>query len=144
MKTVKVVFLIVLTALLIAVPAAADAHGFGGGAILGFGLGLFTGFAFAPRAVYVGPPVYYAPPPLVGYPYYPYAVPAPVPPDPEASRYSNSGNLPSAHFAPPGQSRCREWRLIDRRWENKWDPYYGRWRAVLVEKWGWAGVPCNN
>ena len=67
MKTMKILSVGLLCILLIAVPVAADAHGgFAGAAFLGFGLGLFTGFAFAPRPVYAVPPVYYAPPPPVG------------------------------------------------------------------------------
>jgi hypothetical protein len=71
MKGIKLIFAGLLVALLAFMPVVADAHwGFGGGAILGFGLGLFTGLAVAPRPVYVAPPVYYAPPPPVSYPYY--------------------------------------------------------------------------
>jgi hypothetical protein len=87
MKATKLVFMGLLVAFLVFVPVIADAHwGFGGGAILGFGLGLFTGFAFAPWPVYVAPPVYYAPPPPVAYPY---RAPAPVPPSPAASGYQS-------------------------------------------------------
>ena len=71
MKATKLVLMGLLVAILVFMPVISDAHwGFGGGAILGFGLGLFTGFAFAPRPVYVAPPVYYTPPPPVVYPYY--------------------------------------------------------------------------
>ena len=144
MKTMKRFFFVFLTTLLVAVPAIADAHGFGGGALLGFGLGLFTGFAFAPRPVYVGPPVYYAPPPPVTYYASPNYLPAPAAPGPAAYGYSNRASAPPANVSPMGQSRCREWRMLDRHWENRWDAYYGRWRAILVERWGWAGAPCNN
>ncbi len=144
MKTMTRILFGFLSLLLVAVPAIADAHGYGGGALLGFGLGLFTGFAFAPRPVYVGPPVYYAPSPPVTYNLYPYCAPPPVPPGPGVYGYSNRAHPPSASLAPPGQSRCREWRMIDRHWENRWDPSYGRWRAILVEKWGWAEVLCNH
>jgi hypothetical protein len=97
MKAAKLIFTGLLVAFLAFMPVVADAHwGFGGGAIWGFGLGLFTGFAFAPRPVYVAPPVYYAPPPPVAYPYY---VPAPVPPGPATYDYSNNPNALSA--APP-------------------------------------------
>ena len=142
MKTVKLLSIGLVIVLLVSVPAVADAHwGFGGGLILGFGTGLITGFAFAPRPVYGAPPVYYAPPPPVAYPYY---VPAPVIPDPAASVYSNNANVSSANPPPVGQSGCREWRLINRHWEKRWAPYYGGWQNVLVERWGWAGVPCNH
>ena len=142
MKTAKRLFFVFLTALLVAVPAVADAHGFGGGALLGFGLGLFTGFAFAARPVYVAPPVYYAPQPPVTYQPYPYYVPAPDPP--AAYGYSNRANVPPANVSPVGESRCREWRMMDRHWENQWDAHIGKWRAILVERWGWAGIPCND
>jgi hypothetical protein len=140
MKTLKLVFAVVIIVLLAFMPVVADAHGgFGGGAILGFGLGLFTGFAFAPRPVYVAP-VYYAPPPPVRSYYYP----SPPPPDPTAYDYSRNAELTPANPPPVGHSACREWRPIGRRWENRWDSYYGRWRPVLVERWGWVGVPCNR
>ena len=104
MKAAKLIFTGLLVAFLAFMPVVADAHwGFGGGAIWGFGLGLFTGFAFAPRPVYVAPPVYYAPPPPVAYPY---RVPAPVPPDPAASGYSNNASVSSANPPPVGQSGC--------------------------------------
>ena len=141
MKTAQWVFMGVLIILLTLTPVVADAHGgFGGGAVLGFGLGLFTGFAFAPRPVYVGPvyPAYYYTPPPVVYRYYP----APTPPDPSVNRYSNRAE--AANPPPAGQSRCREWRLLNRHWEDRWDSYYGRWRPALVEKWGWASIPCRD
>jgi len=142
MKTVRLVSIGLLIVLLVSVPAVADAHwGFGGGLILGFGTGLVTGFAFAPRPVYVAPPVYYAPPPPVAYPYY---GPAPIVSGPAASGYSNNAGVPSGNPPPVGQLGCREWRLINRHWEKRWDASYGRWQSVLVERWGWAGVPCSN
>jgi hypothetical protein len=142
MKAPRLVFIGLLVASLVFVPVIADAHWrFGGGAILGFGLGLFTGFAFAPRPVYVAPPVYYAPPPPVAYPY---RVPAPVPSGPAAYDYSNNPNVSSVVPSPLGQSRCREWKLINRHPESRWDSYNGKWQTVLVERWGWVGAPCNN
>ena len=138
MKRISPVLTGVLISLLFFVPVPADAHG--GGAILGFGLGLLAGLAFAPGPVYVGAPVYYAPPPPAVYVPYPYSYYVPAPNPPPVS-YGYSG---IATVAPAGQARCREWRLINRDWENRWDPYYGKWRAVLVEKWGWAAVPCNH
>jgi hypothetical protein len=142
MKTAKLVFTGLLVALLVFVPVIADAHwGFGGGTILGFGLGLFTGLAFAPRPIYVAPPAYYAPPPPVAYPYY---VPAPVSPPRATYGYSNTANVSSAVPPPVGQSRCREWKLINRYSENRWDPHTQRWQTVFVERWGWVGAPCHN
>ena len=141
MKTLRIISIVLLIVLLISVPVVADAHwGFGGGLLLGLGTGLITGFAFAPRPVYVAPPVYYAPPPPVAYPY---RVPAPVPPDPAASGYSNNASVSSANPPPVGQSGCREWRMINRHWEKRWAPNYGGWQTVLEERWGWVGVPCN-
>jgi hypothetical protein len=143
MRTAKLVFIGLLILLLVSVPVAAEAHwGHGGGAILGFGLGLFTGLVLAPRPVYVSPPVYYAPPPPAVYHSYPYYVPAPAFPGPAASGYSNNAAVSPANSPPPGQARCREWRLIGRHWQNRWDSYSGRWQTVLVERWGWVGVPC--
>ena len=144
-REVKFVFVGLLIVLLVAVPVAADAHGgFGGGAILGLGLGLFTGLALAPRPIYVGPayPSYYVTPPPVAYRYYP--DPPPLPPEPAAYGYATNAEGTYASPPPTGQSRCREWRMVQRHWENRWDAYYGRWRPVLVERWGWAGVPCGK
>ena len=142
MKTVKLLSSGLVIVLLFSVPAVADAHwGFGGGLVLGLGTGLITGLAFAPRPVYVAPPVYYAPPPPAAYPYY---VPTPVPQGPAAYGYSSGGAVSSANPSPMGQPGCKEWRLINRHWEQRWSPYYGRWQNVLVERWGWVGVPCNH
>jgi len=138
MKTFKWVLTLVVIVLLAFMPVAADAHGGFGGAALGFGLGLFTGFAFAPRPVYVAPPYYYSPPPA-GY----YTPAPPAPPEPAAYGYSGQAELAPASPPPTGQAKCREWRPISRRWENRWDSYYGRWRPVLVEKWDWVQMPCN-
>ena len=142
MKMVRIVFIGLSIALLVSVPVVADAHwNFGGGLILGLGTGIMTGFALAPRPVYVAPPVYYAPPPPVMYRYYPVA--APVPLGPATYGYSQGPTASSAN-PPPGQSSWREWKLIHRHLEKRWDPYYGRWQKVLVERWGWVVVPCNN
>ena len=142
MKKAKWVLTGLLVAFLAFFPVIADAHwGFGGGAILGFGLGLFTGFAFAPRPIYAAPPVYYAPPPPVAYPYY---GPAPGYPPRATYRYSNTSNVLSAAPPPVGQSRCREWKLINRHSENRWDPLTQRWQTVFVERWGWVGTPCRD
>jgi hypothetical protein len=143
MKTMKLVIIGSLIFLAGAVPAVAYAHGsFGGGVILGFGTGLLAGFLLSPGPVYVAPPAYAVPPPPAVYRSYPYYVPAPVPP----TTYGYSNNASVSPAIPPraGQSKCREWRLINRHWQNRWDPYSGRWRTVLVERWGWAGVPCAN
>ncbi len=141
MKRMKFVCIALLIVALIAVPVVADAHGaYAGAAFFGFGLGLFTGLAFAPRPVYAAPPVDYAPPPPAVYRYYPSYVPAPAPPA-SYGGYSAYGN--AATVSPPAD-RCREWRLIDRHYENRWDGSSGAWRKVLVERFGWVGVPCRN
>lgn len=134
-----------MIALLISVPVAAEAHWhYGGGFILGLGAGLITGFALAPGPVYVAPPVYRAPPPPAVYPYYPSYVAPPVPPDPTAYSFTNPPSASSVTPPPAGGVGCREWKVVDRHRENRWDPYYGRWRTVVVERWGWVGVPCGN
>ncbi len=138
MKAIKFLAIGSLILLVVAVPAAADAHG-GGLAVLGFGLGLFTGLAVAPGVVYGGP-VYYAPPPPVIYPSYPVSAYVTVPAPSTPPSYGYSRAIPP----PSGKSTCREWSLINRRWEKRWDPNFGRWRNVLVEKWGWVAVPCQQ
>ena len=138
----RLISISILSILLIAVPVAADAHGgYAGAAFLVFGLGLFTGFAFAPRPFYAAPPVYYAAPPPVVYRYYPSYVPAPVPPV-SYGGYSDQTSAPSASLS--RAERCREWRQLDRHWEDRWDFYYGGWRKALVERFGWVGVPCHS
>ncbi len=140
MKTAKGTAVILLIALLIFIPVAAEAHGgFGGGVLLGLGAGLITGFAFAPRPVYVAPPVYYTPPPPVIYPSPSYNQ-TPVPSGPSSYEFNNAG-ISSPTTPSPG---CREWKVVNRHWEKRWDGYYGRWQNVLIEKWGWVGVPCSS
>jgi len=126
MRKIITISIGLLLIFLLTLPPAAEAsrRGRGGGVILGFGAGLLTGFLFTPRAVVVPPPVYYAP------------VPAPTPPP----VYGYSERAPQ----PGAQAKCREWSLLERRYQDSWDPYYGRWRSVPVEKWGWADVPCRN
>jgi len=136
MKKIKIAAAGLLIIFLFSLPAVADAHWrYGGGLFWGFGAGLLTGYLFAPRPVYVAPPVYGAPP--EGY------IPAPPPPN-RPPEYGYRDSTGEAAPPPSAQGKCREWRLIDRHLEDRWDPYYGRWRQVPVEKWGWAEVPCNN
>lgn len=123
MNTTKLIIIGLVIPFLISMPVAADAHGVGGGVILGFGAGLVTGYLFAPRPVYATPPVYAAPPPVI--------------------EYSYTKTLAS-NPAPNLESICREWRIIDRHWEDRWNPYHGRWRTVLVEKWGWVQRSCSH
>ncbi len=137
MKKTKIIAVFVLIICLVLLPVAADARGGGGRFLFGFGAGLLTGYLFVPRPVYVSPPVYAAPPPVSS----PEYSPAPVPP-PAVYEYSTDAK---AAGPPPGlQAKCREWRLLDRHLEERWDSFYGRWRQVPVEKWGWIDVPCNK
>ena len=145
MKRGKLALIILLIALLGSMPAVADAHwGFAGGWIFGLGIGFLTGYTVAPRPVYAVPPVYYTAPPPVVYPYYPSYAPPPVPAPPPSRDYSNNAAVAPPAPPPAGQSGCREWKLINRHWEKRWDSNSGTWRNVLVERWGWAGVPCRN
>ncbi len=136
-----------LAVLLIAFTAVppAEAHwrhyGGGGGVILGFGAGLATGIILAPRPVYVPPPVYVVPPPVVVYPSPNYYPPAPPPQEPPASGYEQQSTVVPP--PPAANGNCREWRMIDRHLEDRWDSYYGRWQTVPVERWGWVEVPCK-
>jgi hypothetical protein len=130
MKKIKFLLVGLLAVSLISVPALAEAHWHhgGGGVILGFGAGLLSGYLFAPRPVYVAPPVY---------------VPAPPPPvQPPEFGYHGSGY--EAGPPPSARGTCREWRRIDRHLEDRWDSYSGRWQSVPVEKWGWVDAPCNR
>jgi len=136
MKKIKIAVVSVLILCLILLPVVANAHG-PGRFLFGFGAGLLTGYLFVPRPVYVPPPVYAAPPPVAA----PEYVPAPASP-PAVREYAT--DTQAAAGPPPGpQEKCREWRLLDRHLEDRWDSYYGRWRQVPVEKWGWVDVPCK-
>ena len=158
MKRVQFVTAGLLIIFLLSFPVVADAEWHhGGGAFLGFGAGLITGYLFAPRPVSVASPVYVPPPPVVQiYPDVAQASPdkvpvpppeltpppamAPPPPAPSTSGYSGSSTAP----APGNQETCREWKMIDRHMEDRWDSYSGRWQQVAVERWGWVEVPCDN
>ena len=143
MSKTQVAIIGFLIGFLTLLPVVANAHWHhGGGGFWGFGAGFFTGYLFAPRPFYVAPPVYAAPPPVMEYPA-PYYVPAP-PAKPPVSGFSDSAHAGIANPPPNAQAQCREWRMISRQWQNRWDSYYGRWRKVLVEKWGWTKIPCNN
>lgn len=128
MKKIIRIGVCLLLVSLLCLPAAAEAHrhGSGGDVFLGFGVGLLTGYLFAPRTVVAAPPVYYAP--------YPPAPPA----APPVNGYSYHAPQPGTH------AKCREWRLLERHYQDTWDSYYGRWRTVPVEKWGWMEVPCDH
>lgn len=128
MEKTKLLIVCMLIISLLSMPFVADAHWRGGGAILGFGAGLITGYLFAPRPVYVTPPPVSVPAP-----------PAPYRPPENGYTDNNSQAVPP----PIAQGKCREWKMIDRPLEDRWDSYYGKWRQVPVEKWGWVEVPCN-
>ena len=76
------------------------------------------------------PPPGHTPPPEV----------APPPPAAPPSGYSGKGPA----RAPGDQAKRREWKMIDRHLENRWDASSERWRQVPVEKWNWVEVPCGN
>ncbi len=157
-KKVKVITGGLLMIFLFSQPVVAYGHWSGAGAVLGFGTGLITGYLLAPKSAYAVPPAYVAPPPAAQpYPEVAQAspdnVPAPPPgqtpppemlppppPAPPPSGYSGGGPVP----APGNQAKCREWKMIDRHLENRWDSYSGKWRQVPVEKWDWVEVPCGN
>ncbi len=149
MKRLKwVASVLLILPLVLATPALADAHWHGGGAGLfwGFGAGLLSGALLAPRPVYVAPaPVYTAPPPVVEYapPATTYAPPpATYAPGPAAATQPETAQMVTA--PPPGnQPMCREWKMIENRTDYQWDSYYGRYRAVPVQKWGWVEIPCK-
>jgi hypothetical protein len=134
MKKIKgfIAGLVIISLVSLPVIAAAHSHG-SGGAFFGFGVGLLSGFLLAPKPVYVVPPVYVAPPPAV------YAQ-MPNPPQGPAAQTPSGPPAPS----PGAQAKCREWRLIDRHLEDRWDSYAGKWQSVPVEKWGWVEVPCEK
>jgi hypothetical protein len=68
--------------------------------------------------------------------------PTAVPPPPTPS---TSSELGSTTAPPPGdQAKCREWKMIERRMEYKFDSSTGQYREVPVEKWDWVEVPCDS
>lgn len=136
MKKTRIIVVSMLIICLILLPLVASAHG-PGRFLFGFGAGLLTGYLFVPRPVYVPPPVYAAPPPVTEY------VPTPAPPPAAVREYATDGPQAAAGPPPGPEEKCREWKLLDRHLEDQWDSYYGRWRQVPVERWGWAEVPCK-
>jgi hypothetical protein len=144
MKTAKWIIIGLIIVVFIGAPVLANAYvGYGGAAFFGFGLGLFTGLAFSPRPVYVGPG-YYPPPLIYRSPVY-FVLPqdytsASVPP----SSYGYSDQARVLSVSPSISGRCREWRLLDRHLEDRWDGNYGRSQKVLVERFGWVAVSCRN
>ncbi len=122
-------------------PAAADVHWRGGSALPDLTAGV-TGSLLAPH-VYaasapVNDPANAAPPPPAGS-NIPPAPPniAPPPPGPPGPESAVSPPLPG------GEAKCREWKMVERRVEDRWDSY-GKKQQVPVEKWDWVDVPCNR
>jgi hypothetical protein len=97
-----------------------------------------------------------APPPVVEiYPDSPDNVSATLPallqpptlasPPPPPPAYRNPGGSSTSTAPTPGdQTRCREWKMIERSMEYKLDPSTGANREVPFEKWDWVEVPCSN
>ena len=146
-KKIKFVTAGLLIVLLFSLPAAANARG---EFFIEFGAGLLTGYLLAPRPIYVAPPAYVLPPQVVQI--YPSTGPTPPPgqgppsevipalPAPPTSGYAGSATPPEAD----NQAKCREWRLVDSRLEDRWDSYSGKWQQVPVEKWDWVEIPCDS
>jgi hypothetical protein len=81
----------------------------------------------------VAPPAAILPSPIV----------VPFPPTPPAS--GNLGGASTSTAPVPGsQTKCREWKMIERRTEDRFDPSTGTIREVPFEKWDWVKVPCKN
>jgi hypothetical protein len=135
--------------IILLLPAAAAAASARGDFFIGFGAGLLAGYLPAPRPIYVAPPAYTLPPQVVqiypdsgptsspgqGPP--PGVIPPPVPSAPE---YAHSAPPPD----PDAQAKCREWRVVERRSEDRWDSNSGKWQQVPVEKWDWVEIPCDS
>jgi hypothetical protein len=136
-----------LVVLLLFLPAAAFARG---EFFIEFGAGLLTGYLLPPKPIYVAPPAYVLPPQVVQvYPgpgptsppaQAPNSEAVPPPPAPPASGYVRS----ATHPEPDLQEKCREWRRVDKRLEDRWDPTAGKWQQVPVEKWDWVDIPCAS
>ena len=148
-KKIIVVTAGLLMILSFSLPAAAAAAGARGDSFTGFGAGLLAGYLPAPRPIYVVPPAYPLPPQVVQI----YPDPGPTsspsqgpppevmpPPPPSASGYASSAPPPG----PDDQMKCREWRMVERRSEDRWDSNLGKWQQVPVEKWDWVEIPCDS
>ena len=138
-----------LMILSLSLPAAAAAAGARENSSIGFGAGLLGGYLPAPSPIYVAPPAYPLPPQVVqlypdpGLTSSPRQGPPPEvmpPPPPSASEYAKSAPPPG----PDDQMKCREWRVVERRSEDRWDSNLGKWQQVPVEKWDWVEIPCDS
>jgi hypothetical protein len=140
-KTKFVAMRLLIVLLFFSWPAAASGLG---ESIIGSEAGLPTGFPLALRPIYMTPPAYLLPlqvaqispgtkptPPPEG---------IPSPPPPPTPGFAGSATPPE----PDRQAKCREWRMIDRHLEDRWDPYSAKWQQVPVEKWDWVGIPCDS
>lgn len=141
MRKVKIVTAGLSILLWFSLPVAADAHE---GLFLGLDAGLLTGDLAVPRPVYVTQPQM-----AQGYPgnvpirpagQTPPPAEVPLPPAPPTPGYSGTATAPT----PGNQAKCREWKMIERHLEDRWDSNSGKWRQVPVEKWDWVEVPCIN
>ena len=63
------------------------------------------------------------------------------PPPPAASGPGYEGSAPGP--VPGPQAKCREWRMIERHMEYKFDQSTGKYREAPLEKWDWVDVPCG-
>lgn len=82
-----------------------------------------SGNAAAPQA----PPAVVAPPA---------AGAAPLPP-------ADAG-IDTAPPAAGGQTKCREWKMVERRMVSRYDSATGKTVQVPQEKWDWVEVPCGK
>jgi hypothetical protein len=131
---------------LLAWVAFAEAHE---GFIGGFESEGPTGYLATPGPVYK--PLANSAPPQQMAQVYPGSAPAPSPgqtppievpppPPPSPSGYPDSAAAPT----PGNQAKCREWKMIDRHFEDRWDSNSGKWRQVPIEKWDWVETPCDG
>ncbi len=146
-EAMKLKIIIMMTAGLLVIfpllPADAIAAGARGGTLL------LVGYLPGAGPTYVAPPANPLPPQVVQV--YPDLGPASSrgqgpssevmpPPSPSDPEYASS--IPSP--GPDGQMKCREWRMVERRLEERWDSNSGKWPQVPVEKWDWVDTPCDS
>ncbi len=141
MKNVLCKFPVVLIASLIFLPAMAEAGWRGGDMTPGLGKSVLTdqGPALQLYAAAASDPANTPPvPPPANEPPAPQNAPLPPPGQP-----GPDGTV-SAPPHPGPEAKCREWKMVERRMENRWDSYNNRWHQIPVEKWDWVDVPCGR